>query len=268
MVSAALVVLSGVAHAALLAIPLPESPLPVPSPPAASETQTNDISVLVIPKGVEATAAIVPTVPPKPSSQVPLPLPESGFPTASAADASPTPESLSIPAEISANPPLEIPPPEPSDASLTVSPHSDISEESEEAFSSNSSVHDSLPTGPLVAYSTGFPHFEGAIGGCFGADACRRVTGIGSYREVGRSLIANLETQGYRVKLRHDLEDTGRNVYELTPPDSAIEPQYLIVFSDPADGSAVYVMSKEILTLKELQSLQAQAPADRMGAIA
>jgi uncharacterized protein (DUF302 family) len=94
------------------------------------------------------------------------------------------------------------------------------------------------------------------------------VTGIGSYREVGRSLIANLETQGYRVKLRHDLEDTGRNVYELTPPDSAIEPQYLIVFSDPADGSAVYVMSKEILTLKELQSLQAQAPADRMGAIA
>jgi hypothetical protein len=107
-----------------------------------------------------------------------------------------------------------------------------------------------------VAYTNTFPHFEGAASGCFGFQECRRVSGAGSYRNVARSLISGLEAQGYQVKLRDDLEDTGRNVYELSSPDTS-ELKYLMVFSD-ADGSAVYVMSTEIMTLNDLQALQLQ----------
>lgn len=117
------------------------------------------------------------------------------------------------------------------------------------------------PVGPLVGYNETFPHFEGAVGGCFGFTECRRVSGAGSYRSVARSLIDDLEAQGYGVDLRDDLEDTGRNVYELSPPNG--DPiKYLLVFSD-RDGSAIYVMSEEIMTLNELQSLQAQSQTVR-----
>lgn len=112
------------------------------------------------------------------------------------------------------------------------------------------------PAGPLINYDDTFPHFEGAVGGCFGFTECRRVSGAGSYRAVARSLIADLETQGYGVELRDDLEDTGRNVYELLPPDEDTK-KYLLVFSD-MDGSAIYVMSDEIMTLSDLQALQVQ----------
>jgi hypothetical protein len=74
---------------------------------------------------------------------------------------------------------------------------------------------------------------------------------------VARSLVTDLEAQGYTVTLRDDLEDTGRNVYELLPPDETTL-QYLLVFSD-LDGSAIYVMSQEIMTLDDLQALQTQA---------
>jgi len=111
--------------------------------------------------------------------------------------------------------------------------------------------------GPLMSYSDGFPHVAGAVGGCFGLSECRQVSDAGNYRAVARSLIDGLEAQGYAVRLRDDLEDTGRNVYELTPPNGHIGNQFLMVFSG-LDGSAIYVMSPEVMTLEDLKALSAQ----------
>lgn len=108
--------------------------------------------------------------------------------------------------------------------------------------------------GPLASYGADFPHLAGATGGCFGLADCRQVPNAGSYRAVARSLIDGLKNNGYQVNLRDDLEDTGRNVYELTRPGNETGQQYLMVFSVP-DGSAIYVMGREILTLADLQTL-------------
>lgn len=111
---------------------------------------------------------------------------------------------------------------------------------------------------PLMGYSETFPHVEGAEGGCFGMAECRRVSNGDRYRQVAEAIVDDLAAQGYQVDLRDDLDDTGRNVYELIAPDRQDEVTFLIVFSD-IDGSAVYVMSDEIMTLNDLRSLQVQA---------
>lgn len=121
---------------------------------------------------------------------------------------------------------------------------------------------DPVDEGPLMGYGDRFPHYAGAVGGCFGLSECRQVSGVGSYRTVARSLIAGLEEQGYLVELRDDLEDTGRNVYELTPPGPGTTRQFLMVFSN-TDGSAIYVMSPDVMTLDELKALAAQSGDDR-----
>jgi hypothetical protein len=117
--------------------------------------------------------------------------------------------------------------------------------------------------GPLLSYGAQFPHFEGATSGCLGLGECRQVNGVGSYRDVADSLIAGLENQGYGVKLRDDLEDTARNVYELTLPGNEATRQFLLVFQGAEIGSAIYVMSPEIMTLDELRSLAAQVAGHR-----
>jgi hypothetical protein len=123
-------------------------------------------------------------------------------------------------------------------------------------------LEQAAPEGPLMSYGDRFPHFEGAVGGCFGLNECRQVSGVGSYRTVARSLIAGLEAQGYAVRLRDDLEDTGRNVYELTPPDEVATRQFLMVFSN-TDGSAIYVRRPDVMTLDELKALATQSGDDR-----
>ena len=117
--------------------------------------------------------------------------------------------------------------------------------------------------GPLLSYSDQFPHFEGATSGCFGLGECRQVNGIGTYRNVADSLVADLENQGYGVNVHDDVEDTGRRVYELTPPGGEAEKQFLLVFQGTEPGSAIYVMSPEIMTLNELRSLSAHVVEHR-----
>ncbi len=264
LLSGALFSLSIASHAALLALPLPASResfsffspeveakgemavvmLPPPQLAEASlDAPPEDLPVNAIaPSVVEVSAA--PSSPEVPQAIPVPPVPPVPVPTVS-----------DDPEAVLADPLLEAS--EPEDVLATVNPPE---VEANSPITPSPSEPESLvvevdPPGPLRAYGTGFPHFEGATAGCFGTTGCRRVSGVGSYREVARSLIANLETQGYQVRLRDDLEDTGRNVYELTPPGSAAAAQYLIVFSDPSDGSAVYVMSDEVLTLHDLESL-------------
>lgn len=118
-------------------------------------------------------------------------------------------------------------------------------------------VTDPASIGPLVDYGDTFPHAAGAESGCFGLGDCRRVVGGGNHRRVAASLIDDLENQGYSVDQRDDLDDPGRNVYEVVSPGDTLI-QYLIVFSDGLE-SAVYVMSDEIITLAELQKLAVQS---------
>lgn len=230
------------------------------SPIALDDAKTEsdaDISVVMLPKEPPAEDPAVTEAEPAPAAATPQPAPtpeqvpppplESLLQTdVIAPDPEPDPEPIAPEPEITeTTPPVEEPPFEPQ----------------EEITTQDVEPIEPPADGPLMAYNDTFPHFEGAVGGCFGFNQCRRVSGAGTYRSVARSLISDLEAQGYGVDLRDDLEDTGRNVYELTPPDGDTI-KYLLVFSD-TDGSAVYVMSDRIMTLNDLQALQAQTRANR-----
>ena len=230
---------------------------------AADNPSDSDLSVVVLPKQSpdEETA---PSAPPAPIAATPQspPLGERVIPP-------PQPEPLLqtdvIARDVSSEPALPEEPVTPDPAidepSLPTTSTEPTEPQAAPEPESEPEPAESPPAGPLVSYSDAFPHFEGAVGGCFGFNQCRRVSDAGSYRSVARSLISGLEAQGYRVDLRDDLEDTGRNVYELVPPNSDVV-QYLLVFSD-SDGSAVYVMSDTIMTLNDLQALQAQSAHSR-----
>jgi hypothetical protein len=257
LVPGAVIVLSVVSHGLFLMMPWPEST--APEMPAASEDAPADLAVMILP---QTELDVEPVTPPPTTEEVP-PVPEDAqappatetllqttvIPAAESPPVPPVPDPVTL--DEPAPPPAE---PSPVDEPPTVD-EAPIDDGATPAYSDPTPVS----TGPLMAYNNAFPHLEGAASGCFGFQECRRVSGAGSYRNVARSLIAGLEAQGYQVKLRDDLEDTGRNVYELSSPETS-ELKYLMVFSD-ADGSAVYVMSTEIMTLQDLQTLQVQAEA-------
>jgi hypothetical protein len=60
-----------------------------------------------------------------------------------------------------------------------------------------------------------------------------------------------LQTQGYTVRLRDDLEDdTGRKVYEVSKDE---ETQFLSILSALDLGRTVYVLAAKPVTLSDLQ---------------
>lgn len=267
-IPAVVLTLSVAAHGLVLFAPMPQASDPKPA--AATQdnrpAETESLSVVVLPSDEEDTAAIANVA-------------------SSETDLQATPPALSRPAtppqpllrtNVTPQRPVAreltetLPPEEPAIVAqditaaetteqneLTQTSKDDdqsLPEEAAAAAEYGELVNSTLQ-GPVLSYADTFPHFEGAVEGCFGLGGCRRVSNPGSYRTVARSLIADLEGQGYRVDLRDDLEDTGRNVYELIPPDSPDHVQYLMVFSD-MDGSAVYVLSNQVMTLNDLQALQ------------
>jgi len=246
-VSAGVVTLSAIAHSLVLWVPLPETETETPSPSANSETATEEISVVMLPD----QESLAPSAEASPSPPPPSPR-AAARPPAEATTLLPTDvisEPVAPEVESPPVPPTSpAPPAEPAPPAVEELP---VDETSTPAFTAPSS------DGPLMGYSDGFPHVAGAVGGCFGLSECRQVSDAGNYRSVARSLIDGLEAQGYAVRLRDDLEDTGRNVYELTPPNGNDTPQFLMVFSG-LDGSAIYVMGPEVMTLDDLKSLSAQ----------
>lgn len=244
-------------------MPMPDKR--VAESPVASDSETTpaDLSVVVLSDELEAptpemtepeTVAVIPNpaaIDVAPTVPEPQPLPP---PPAVPEPPLPPTEPIAPEPPIAepAPPATDLPPVDDAEISPAFEPPVDATGE---AIANEPSV------GPLVSYASTFPHFEGAENGCFGVTECRRVEQVGNYRSVARSLVANLEAQGYTIDLRDDLEDTGRNVYELLPPNETTL-QYLLVFSDSDDGSAIYVMSHEILTLDELQSLHSQTESE------
>ncbi|MDB9526852.1 hypothetical protein PN498_12705 [Oscillatoria sp. CS-180] len=247
--------LSVISHGLLLTVPLPkaEEKEAIPIAESSEQPRTEDVTVVILPEQPEESAAkeaasedSVTRSPEPPSVDNLLQnsvISGTGFPEA----AEPQPE-----LDNTVFPPAEDTPAQ-EDPVLE-----DVPTEESPTPAYGDPVSGS--EGPLRGYSSDFPHVEGSVTGCFGLSDCRRVSSAVSYRSVGRSIVSGLEDQGYSVDLRDDLEDTGRNVYELIHPDEGGTVKYLIVFSD-VDGSAVYVMSNEILTLGDLQALQQSIPA-------
>ncbi|RZM76012.1 hypothetical protein [Leptolyngbya iicbica] len=218
--------------------------------PTASPAD-EDISVVILPQSEPPPSPSEPqpksaSSPPPNPSITPAPAPATLLPTNVIAEpVAPPPSVADLPPHPSETPPPEELPIEDGDRTPAfASPGDD--------------------DGPLLSYGEQFPHFEGATSGCLGLGECRQVSGVGTFRVVAETLIAGLESQGYGVDLRDDLaDDTGRNVYELTPPGGEATKQFLLVFQGEEAGSAIYVMSPEIMTLDQLRSLAAQVTERR-----
>ncbi len=252
-ISAAIVTLSAIAHSVILWLPMPENDSPGTALPSL-DPESTEMAVVILPE-----QAAVETLPPETANSPLAPSPESPLaPASEPATLLPTdviPQPVSPQLEVSA----PVPPPTPVE-SLNPS----IKDLPVDDGDVTPAFTQPVPDGPLLSYGDHFPHVAGAVSGCFGLSECRQVRTGERYHTVARSLIVGLEDQGYGVKLRDDLEGNGRHVYEITAPDSQTANQYLLVFSG-ADGSAIYVMSPQIMTLDELELLATQASGNQSG---
>ncbi|MEM9216015.1 MAG: hypothetical protein AAGD25_16920 [Cyanobacteria bacterium P01_F01_bin.150] len=110
-----------------------------------------------------------------------------------------------------------------------------------------------LEGGLLVPFTHDSLVLEGSESGCFKLENCRRVSGQGTHRAVGRQLAEQL-TDEYEVDEQDDLE--GYIVLELRKKgDPNSEVQYLSVFSEGL-GTVVYVLTQEMVSLDTLRDLE------------
>ncbi|MGF1496178.1 MAG: hypothetical protein ACFB8W_05055 [Elainellaceae cyanobacterium] len=96
-----------------------------------------------------------------------------------------------------------------------------------------------------------FPHLPSAAAGCFGLGNCHQVEGE-NFRQMGTSLVDQLVAEGYEVRSRDDLDDSGIKVYEVTRNG---ESQYLSLLQ-PDLGTSVYVLAAAPVTTADLQAAQ------------
>ncbi|MEL6468331.1 MAG: hypothetical protein AAFQ74_01260 [Cyanobacteria bacterium J06623_4] len=106
----------------------------------------------------------------------------------------------------------------------------------------------------VVQLDGDFPHLAGAQAGCYGLESCHQLSG--NFRQAAQQLITQMESQGYQLTEREDIDGTGHRVFEVTMPDDPNTIAYLNVYS-PDVGSTVYVLTADILSLEQLQQLNA-----------
>ena len=232
-ITATVVTLSVVTHGVVLWLPLP-SPAPQEESLSVPQPRDEEIAVVVIPEQASAVA--------------PLPQDIESSPAPSA-DSAPVEAGVLLPTDVAPEAALP-PPPLPSEPMTAPS-----AKELPEAEGTPQSVV-TPPTneGPLLEYGDGFPHVAGAVGGCFGLSECQRVPNASNFRRMGRGLAGDLTAQDYKVDLLDEFTDSGLNVYAITAPGSS-EQQFLTIFSLVEDGSAIYILTSERLTLEELKQL-------------
>lgn len=220
-------------HGLLLGLPLPERD------PVVEEPEAESLEPIAIRSAPPPVASPQPTISPTPQAT-----PKAAPPPKPQAIVRPVPQAIPAPAPAPAivpspSPVPSPPPPEPETAALPPSPQPPISPSPQ-----------SLTPAP-DAFAD-FPHFQNAQAGCFGLETCHQIEGEVSFREVGRTMMAELEAKGYTVRLRDDLEDdTGRKVYEVSKNE---ETQYLSVLSALELGRTVYVLAEKPMTIEELQA--------------
>ncbi|MEL6604936.1 MAG: hypothetical protein AAFP20_17115 [Cyanobacteria bacterium J06614_10] len=106
----------------------------------------------------------------------------------------------------------------------------------------------------VVQLGDDFPHLAGAQAGCYGLESCHQLSG--NFRQAAQQLVEQMESQGYRLTEREDIDGTGHRVFEVIMPDDPNTIAYLNVYS-PDVGSTVYVLTADILSLEQLQQLNA-----------
>jgi len=147
--------------------------------------------------------------------------------------------------EASPQPPLQSPQP----PLTAATPEPTISEPSP----SNETLPPAPPTDEPIPFSA-FPHYSSRESGCYGLNNCHRVASD-SFRNVGNTLRAQLESEGFEVNPRDDLEDTGVKIYEVAQDGKT---QYLSALQHP-QGGAIYILAAEpimsVTSLEEQSSL-------------
>ena len=122
----------------------------------------------------------------------------------------------------------------------------------ESFVSDHSAIESDLSQGAVMLLGEDFPDLAGAQPGCYGLAGCRQLSG--NYRAAAKQLLAQLKAQGYQLTEREDIDNAGHRVFEAIAPNQPDEIYYLNVFS-PDAGSTVYVMARDILSLRELEAL-------------
>lgn len=104
------------------------------------------------------------------------------------------------------------------------------------------------PVPPPAIPFADIPVLAGTQTGCFGLGTCHQIEGS-NFRTAGQTLQEQLQTQGYSVKQRDDIEETGREVYEITKGN---ETRYLNVLSSNL-GTTVYLVTTQPISLNQLE---------------
>lgn len=191
--------------------PLPLEPTPQPSVADSSPASIPTPAPVPAPVNSPVPAPVPPIAPAPLPTPIPTPAPVEVAPTPSAASPEPRSEAVPFPS-----------------ASPTVPP----------------------PQTQIVAPLADFPHLAESSGCSNQAtEGCRQVGG--NFRQVSQALREQLRQQGYTVSPRDDLEETGRQVYEVTKDDRT---RYLSIIS--ADlGETVYVLAAEPVTQADIEQV-------------
>ena len=109
------------------------------------------------------------------------------------------------------------------------------------------------PTNQIIVPFADFPHLAGSQATCLETplNNCRQVTG--NLRTASQTLKQQLESQGYTVEERSDLEETGQQIYEVTKDGSV---RYLSVISSGL-GETMYVLASEPVTQVDVEQIGA-----------
>lgn len=218
-----MLLLSLALHGLLVFFPMP------PSEDDLSELDEVSIQVTTLPAPLNPPADL------SPENPIPPDAPDEEPPPPTSAPAPPSPRVT--PRPTTSAPPSETTPPPTTPPSTAQSPPP-------------APVEPPPPTHEPLPFSS-FPHLANAEAGCYGLPNCRQIDGS-NFRQAGTRLIDQLTAQGYDVRSRDDLEDSGLKVYEVTKDNTT---RYLSLLQ-PDLSVAVYVLAAEPVTTAELQAAE------------
>ena len=215
--------------------------LPILPDRTSREAQTDS-------EDTEVSLTSLPIAPqPQPSASTPSPLP-AAKPSVASSPAAPI---LTPAAPIT--PQRSVPPVSQSSPSASATPTPASVQPSAQPSALPSPTISPLPPpqNRIVAPFASFPHMADAQPGCFNQSAgdCQQVSG--NFRQVSQALRDQLNSQGYDVKQRDDLEETGRQVYEVTKDGNT---RFLSVISSDLAGTA-YILAAEPVTQADVEQI-------------
>ncbi|GAB4375744.1 MAG: hypothetical protein Kow00121_21880 [Elainellaceae cyanobacterium] len=226
-------------HAIVLLVPMfADDSLQTVEEPDSEEQQVTLVSPPVPSPAAASTPTPTPVAPSVAKSPSPAPAPAATPQLAPQVTATPPPAT---------SPPVAVPPSEPVEAQ-SPAPASPAAPTS---VNNTPATPPPAPASRINAPFADFPHLTAAETGCSGTTSplCRQVEG--NLRATSQQLQDQLQAQGYEVKVRDDLEETGRQVYQVSKAEAT---SFLSVISSGL-GETVYVLAAEPVTQADLEQL-------------